>query len=242
MIKSNEELKALHGEEYAKKFGQTNSYRLSRLIDRVNINSRTNVADFACGSGMLLEHIAPRVNSYVGVDFSEPFIRIANTNKQKFESQSQDNLWAKKARFECASIQDFCRRNSGIFDVGFAMDISEHVYDDEWLDILLHIRSSMKVGGKLYLHTPNARFFLEIMKRQNFLVKQFPEHIAVRSLKENLKLLEKAGFRISNTRLIPHYNILRFLHPISFLPIIGPYFKARIFVEAENGNTQQIAA
>jgi hypothetical protein len=79
------------------------------------------------------------------------------------------------------------------------------------------------------------------MKRHNFLVKQFPEHIAVRNLKENIDLLEKAGFQVSKTQLIPHYNILRFLHPLSFLPIIGRYFQARIFVEATNGSSQQIA-
>jgi 2-polyprenyl-6-hydroxyphenyl methylase/3-demethylubiquinone-9 3-methyltransferase len=242
MMKSIEELKELHGDEYAKNFDQSDSYRLERLIARMNISSHAKVVDFACGSGMLLEYIAPRVQSYVGVDFSEPFIKIANAKKNKFASQSKDNLWAKKARFECTSIQDFCRKNPGAFDVGFAMDISEHVYDEEWLDILKHIQPSMAVGGKLYLHTPNGRFFLEIMKRHNFFVKQFPEHIAVRNLEENLALLKKAGFRISKARLIPHYNILRFLHPLSFLPVIGPYFQARIFVEATKESPEQVAA
>jgi hypothetical protein len=49
--------------------------------------------------------------------------------------------------------------------------------------------------------------------------------------------LKKAGFRISNVRLIPHYNVLRFLHPLSYAPILGAYFQARIFVEAESGLT-----
>ncbi len=235
MLKTNEELKELHGHAYASRFDETQlPSRLERLIANMNFTSQDNVVDFACGSGLLMEYIAPLVKSYVGVDFSQPFIDIANNKKKKIEDLAEGNFRAKNVRFECASIQDFCRRNPRSFEIAFAMDISEHVYDEEWLDMLTSMRAALVKGGKLYLHTPNARFFLEVMKKHNIFVKQFPEHIAVRTLEDNVTLLKKAGFAIAKTRLIPHYNVLRLLHPLSFMPILGACFQARIFVEAEN--------
>ena len=61
----------------------------------------------------------------------------------------------------------FRNKNIRKFDLGFAMDFSEHVYDKQWIEILKSIRKSMKPDGKLYLHTPNFDFFLEKMKDRN---------------------------------------------------------------------------
>jgi len=61
------------------------------------------------------------------------------------------------------------------------MDFSEHVYDEEWREILRGIRSALKPTGRLYLHTPNAEFILEIMKARNLILARQPEHVAVRT-------------------------------------------------------------
>ena len=114
------------------------------------------------------------------------------------------------------------------------MDVSEHVPDDEWRDALRSIRRALKPGGVLYLHTPNADFFLEMMKERNFIFRQFPVHIAVRDTADNTALLVDAGFEIRRVDLLPHYNVLRYLHPLSALPIVGKYLAARIFIRAGN--------
>ncbi|MCK4695894.1 MAG: hypothetical protein KAT74_09035, partial [Candidatus Cloacimonetes bacterium] len=66
----------------------------------------------------------------------------------------------------------------------------------------------------------------------DFIFTQFPEHIAVRTPEHNASLLREADFIEIQVRLIPHYNILRIVHPLSYIPILGKYFKARIFIEA----------
>ena len=224
-MKSRKELKDLYGGKYVESFKLKQSpFRLDRLVKLMAINETYNVVDFACGNGMLMPFIASKVKSYTGVDFSDAFIKAANEKKKQLSIHN--------AEFVCSDITEFCLRNPKSFDVGFAMDFSEHVYDEEWLQILRGIKSSIKPNGKLYFHTPNAEFFLEKMKSKNFIVKQFPEHIAVRSPAENIDILEKAGFKADRVKLIAHYNILRFLHPISYIPLIGKYFKARIFIEA----------
>lgn len=222
---TNDQLKELYGGQYAATYDETHTpYRIERLIANIRVCAQDNVVDFGCGSGMLMPYIAPHVSSYVGVDFSPQFIAIANAKKMA--------LGITNAMFECASIGEFCLRRVHAFDAAFVIDFAEHVWDEEWLQLLTAMRESLVSGGKLFLHTPNRRFFLEMMKSHNILVKQFPEHVAVRSVEENAALLLKAGFRISRTLLIPHYNILRLVHPLSFVPLVGDYFKARIFIEA----------
>lgn len=225
-MKSEEELKALHGRAYVENFESQSPFRLERLYKYFVLHRGDKVVDFACGNGMLMTLVAPHVESYAGVDFSEPFIEAANKRKRRFSISN--------AEFFAEDIKEFCRARPLQFDVAFAMDFSEHVYDAEWLSILGAIRGSLRPGGRLYLHTPNAEFFLEKLKARNWIVKQFPEHIAVRSPSENVRLLEEAGFSVSRVCLLAHYNILRFVHWLSYMPVVGRYLKARILIEAES--------
>lgn len=224
-MKTTDELKALHGEDYVARFEREQSLeRLRRVLAQLPLPSGAAVADFACGNGMLMELLWGRVASYAGVDFSEAFIRVAE--------ERQRSLGAGNVRFACQDIRQFCAENQGRFDVAFAMDFSEHVYDPEWLEILTAIRGSLKPGGCLYLHTPNGDFFVERMKARNFILRQFPEHVAVRNTEANVRLLEQAGFSQVSVRRLAHYNILRLLHGLSALPGVGRYFEARLLITA----------
>ena len=190
----------------------------------MRLDARDKVSDFGCGSGLLMPYVAPLVHSYTGVDFSQPFIELANAKKE--------SLGMANASFQCTSVEAFCSANQNAFDTAFALDVLEHVYDEDWRSILKSIRSSLTDEGRLYIHTPNARFFVEIMRKHNFILKQFPEHVAVRTPEENVALLENAGFRVARMLLLPSYTFLRMVHPLSYVPLVGGYFKARIFVEA----------
>jgi 2-polyprenyl-6-hydroxyphenyl methylase / 3-demethylubiquinone-9 3-methyltransferase len=224
-IKSPEQLKELYGKEYVEMFTKIHSpFRMERFMKYIHLNTNYYVADYGCGNGMLMPLVASKVASYVGVDFSEEFIRKANEKKCLFNIAN--------AEFFCSDIVDFCDKHPESFDCAFAMDFSEHVYDDEWVKILTSIRMSLKEGGSLYIHTPNALFFIEILKARSLFMHQYPEHIGVRSPNENAELLIKAGYSIKKVMLIPHYNFLKFLHFFSYIPFFGKYFKARIFIEA----------
>ncbi|WP_353572640.1 methyltransferase domain-containing protein [Candidatus Albibeggiatoa sp. nov. BB20] len=223
---SETELKQLHGQDYVTYFESRQlAVRFEKLLSNVKFESHFDAVDFGCGNGMLMDFIMPQVRSYTGVDFSEPF--IASALKRKAD------LSITNAEFICTDIHQFCQQHPQQFDVGFALDFSEHVYDQEWVKILSSIKRSLKPNGRLYLHTPNARFFIEKMKAHHFILKQPPAHIAVRNVEDNVSLVQEAGFKIVGLKLLPHYNILRFLHLISYIPIIGKYFKARIFIEAK---------
>jgi 2-polyprenyl-6-hydroxyphenyl methylase / 3-demethylubiquinone-9 3-methyltransferase len=198
-------LQDLYKEEYVRKFEKEQSpLRISRLLCYIHLSENSRVADFGCGNGMLLDSIHDRIKDYSGVDFSEYFITAAKKRQQKNGISN--------AEFFCESIEAFCSRNRDKFDTGFVMDLAEYVPDKEWSGILSAIHYSLKPGCRLNLHTPNAEFFLEIMKKNNIIVHQFEEHVAVRDAVQNTRILEDAGFHTIGVKLLEHYNILRYVH------------------------------
>jgi len=215
----------LHSGDYVARYNRKPLDRVRRLAAYMAIPDNAEIADFACGNGMLLHALGNRAGKYHGVDFSPEFVASAVE-------------WAKREgrtnyEFHCDGITAFCTKNLERFDVAATLDFSEHVSDDEAVDIYSAIRRSLKPGGKLYLHSPNRDFLVELMKDRGIL-RQFPEHIAVRNGEQTLALLQKAGFGASSIKLrhIPHYNVLKHLHALGSLPLIGRYFRARLWVEA----------
>lgn len=227
-MESPDDLQKLYGQAYVDRFEQIHTgdtgNRLARLLRRVPLDPEDEVVDFGCGSGLLMPLCAPLVRTYVGVDFSQAFITTADARRER--------LGIGNAVFVCGPIESLARDNPHRFKVGFALDLSEHVYDREWTQLLIAMRESLAPGGRLYLHTPNASFIVERMKAHDIILKQFPEHVAVRSMAENIALLKAAGFAIGCAEYLPHYNALRLLHPLGSVPVIGSLFRARLFIEA----------
>ncbi|MEC7785855.1 MAG: class I SAM-dependent methyltransferase [Nitrospinota bacterium] len=216
----------LHDQRYMDRLLAKESYsRIGQLLKLIELKRDLTVADFACGNGVMLEFLHEKVGKYFGIDFSPSAIKNAELRKKK--------MGVTNAQFFCDSIQSFCYKNQEKFDIAMAFDFSEHVGDKEWLQILSSIKNSLKKGGKLYMHTPNGKYVIEIMKNKNFIFKQFPEHISVRSAQKNTILLEKAGYQIRCIKFLSHYNILKYIHLLSFIPWLGSYFQARLFIIAE---------
>ena len=224
---SADPLRELYRDEYVTRYWEKEKgfhrRRIERLIPFFELDKKDVVADFACGLGLLLDTIHGRVAEYHGVDFSSEFIAEA--------SERAERLGQAEASFYSEDIRDFCRRHRGVFDKTFALDFSEHVYDRELLEIAGEIRSSLKPGGRLFLHTPNGDFLLEILKNRG-IMRQFPEHVAVRGPSENVELMQQAGFSKVEIRYLAHYlPPVSWLHVASGVPFAGKYLKARLLLE-----------
>lgn len=218
--------KELHSGDYVRMYEAKPISRISRLVGLMQLDpNSTRLVDLACGNAMLLAVVHDKVAHYTGVDFSEDFITSARNRARQ--------LGVDNCELNCADIVTFCSGRPTEFDVATAFDFSEHVHDDELLEIYSAVYSTLKPGGRFYLHTPNLDFFLEKMRDTGFILRQRPEHIAVRNTAQNVALLERAGFSAGRifSRSISHYNILAAVHPLRHLPIIGKYFEARIFIE-----------
>ncbi|MCL1634631.1 class I SAM-dependent methyltransferase [Luteimonas sp. SX5] len=214
----------MHSGEYVDDYERKPISRIARLVPRMALGNGEELADFACGNAMLLPVTYRLVKHYHGVDFSPDFIAAA---KRRAQSLGADN-----ATFYCQDIIDFCGARPEAFDVATALDFSEHIDDDDFVAIFSAIRSSLRPNGRLYLHTPNLTFFLELLKQRGIL-RQFPQHIAVRDAGHNVRLLERCGFGRARIKVdeIPHYNVMRAVHPLRAVPGIGKFFAARLFVE-----------
>lgn len=218
--------RALHSGDYVARYERKSLDRVAALVPRMRLRDEDDVADFACGNGMLLQVLGDRRGRYDGIDFSADFIAVAERAAQR--------LGLGRYRFHCRDIVDFCGDHRAAYDVAATLDFSEHVDDETFVAIYAAIRSSLRPGGRLFLHTPNRAFFLEAMKAAGVLP-QFPEHIAVRDARATADLLERAGFRRSGLRIeeIAHYNVLKIVHPLRRLPWIGRRFAARLWIEAQ---------
>ena len=140
---SDEELRAIYDQEYVDQYDPHAVPRMRRMLPFFELSGAEVVADFGCGNGVLLEVIAPHVREYVGVDFSEEFVRAAERRRLATGIEN--------GTFQCADIVRFSEEHPGRFDAAFALDFSEHIYDDQFVRILYGHLSRVK-AARLPLH------------------------------------------------------------------------------------------
>jgi cyclopropane fatty-acyl-phospholipid synthase-like methyltransferase len=223
-----EQLAEWYDEKYFRNYPH-HVLRISQILRHLSFSKSDRVCELGCGLGHVLFAIQPEIAHGLGVDFSPH--ATAEAIRQR-DAAGMHNL-----EFRAQAVEDLVKDASlgGRFTKVLLMDISEHLYDDTLRQFLATARHLLAPGGRLYIHTPNAAYYLEIMKAHNFILKQFPSHIAVRSRGAYEKLLQDCEFRTLRVVPLPHYNRLlgtidRFLMN---LPLLGHLFEARLLIEAE---------
>lgn len=220
---SEEERRELHSGDYVSVLENLPMSRLERLLPYLDLRPEYRAVDFACGAGNFAELIHDRVRSVDGIDFAPDF--VATARRRAAERQIGN------VTYHCQDIVEFCAGHPGEYDVVTALDFSEHIYDEDFIRIFGGAHSVLKPGGCLYIYTPNLTFFWEWMKDVG-LAKQFPQHIAVRDARQNLVLLEQCGFARDKIQVHypAHFNVFRYMHWLSYLPLVGKYFQAKLLI------------
>lgn len=219
---TDEQLRAIYDQAYVDQYDPHAVQRIRRMLPFFELSAGDLVADFGCGNGVLLEVIASAVREYVGVDFSEEFVRAAE--------QRRAAAGIRNGTFHCGDIVAFCQANPDRFDAGFALDFSEHVYDDQFVRIFRAIHGSLKPGAPLYIHTPNAGYFMERLKERGVLT-QVEGHVGVRDARQHETLLRQCGFADVRVRYLAHYlYVASRFHALGFLPVVGRLFRARLLL------------
>jgi 2-polyprenyl-6-hydroxyphenyl methylase / 3-demethylubiquinone-9 3-methyltransferase len=218
---TREELKDLYGQDYVSLFANNKNQvkRIKNICKHIEFNANDIIADVGCGIGLLYDECKGLVKEYHGIDFSESFINA-------FEKKVGNNV-----HLHCADVVIFSGQNKNAFTKITTFDFSEHIYDDQFIEIYSALKLSLKRDGELILHTPNKLYFLELLKDWG-MMKQIMGHVGVRTAKQHIYLLKKSGFTSVNVRYISHYNVLKKLHFLSYIPIVGRFFKARILIKA----------
>ena len=219
---TEEELRAIYDQGYVDQYDPHAVQRMRRMLPFFDLSKDDEVADFGCGNGVLLELVSQNVREYTGVDFSEEFVRAAERRREA--------LGIRNGTFHCGDIVSFCAAHPSQFDAAFALDFSEHLYDDQFLLVFRAIHGSLKPGAPLYLHTPNAEYFMERLKERGILT-QVEGHVGVRDVRRHVTLLAQCGFTDVHVRYLAHYlYVASLFHGLGYLPLVGRFFRARLFL------------
>jgi len=183
--------------------------------------------DLGSARGDVCFLLAPRVRKAVGIDASPRAVALAETERAR---RGLENV-----RFVQGDVAELEPIPDASIDVAGAFDLLEHVDDATVRAMLKALRRVLKPGGFLAAYTPNREHYVERLKAHDLVLKQFPEHIAVRRPREIRRLLEEEGWRILELgwSISPFPGarwIERLLAPV---PGIGRIFRYRILLRAE---------
>jgi SAM-dependent methyltransferase len=183
--------------------------------------------DLGSARGDVCFLLAPRVRKAVGIDASSRAVELAEAERAR---RGLENV-----RFVQGDVADLAPIPDASIDVAGAFDLLEHVDDETVRAMLKALRRVLKPGGFLAAYTPNREHYVERLKAHDLVLKQFPEHIAVRRPREIRRLFQTADWRLLelgwSTAPFPVVRwIEKLLAPI---PGIGRWFRYRILLRAE---------
>jgi ubiquinone/menaquinone biosynthesis C-methylase UbiE len=187
------------------------------------------VLDLGSALGDVCFLLAPHVKEAIGIDASPRAVAIADDRRRE---RGFANV-----RFIESDVAELAGVPDASVDVAGAFDLLEHVDDETVRRMLSALRRVLKPGGVFVAYTPNREHYVERLKAVNLILKQFPEHIAVRRPREIRRLLEDEGWRIRSLRYSPSpFPGVRWIERALWrLPVVGPLFRYRILLEAVPG-------
>ncbi len=184
------------------------------------------VLDLGSARGDVCFLLAPHVKKAIGVDASPRALELAESRRRE---KGLDNV-----RFVAGDVADLSGVPEASVDVAGAFDLLEHVDDETVRRMLRSLRRVLKPGGVFVAYTPNREHYVERLKAHNFVLRQFPEHIAVRRPVEIRRLLEGEGWRVLSLDYSPApFPFFRWIERMLWrLPFVGRVFRYRILLEA----------
>lgn len=170
--------------------------------------------------------LARHAREVVGVDAAPEAIAMAEAARARLGLRNVSWLEADVAAL--SPVAD------ASVDAVAAIDLVEHIDDPTLAAMLRECRRVLKPGGRLGIYTPDRAHYVERMKAHDFLLKQFPQHIAVRRVGEYRRFLLEAGFAIDlEAWSVSPFPLVRWVEKaLSPLPLVGPTFRYRILLRA----------
>ncbi len=184
------------------------------------------VLDLGSARGDVCFLLARHVKEAIGVDASPKALEIAEAERER---RGLANV-----RFVQTDVASLDGVRPASIDVAGAFDLLEHVDDATVRQMLRALTRVLKPGGVLAAYTPNREHYVERLKAHDFLLKQFPEHIAVRRPREIRRLLEAEGWTLLEmTYSTAPFPVVRWVEKLLWrLPGIGRLFRYRILLRA----------
>ena len=187
------------------------------------------VLDLGSARGDVCFLLAPRVKQAIGIDASPKAVAIAEADRGR---RGLSNV-----RFVLGDVASLAPIPDASIDLAGAFDLLEHVDDETVRQMLRSLRRVLKPGGLFVAYTPNREHYVERMKARGFILKQFPEHIAVRRPAEIRRLLAAEGWRLVDLAYsTAPFPGVRWIERLLWrLPLLGRLFRYRILLRAAAG-------
>ena len=170
--------------------------------------------------------LAERAREVVGLDASDVALGMAEAERS--------HRGLSNVRFVKGDVAELSMFSDLSFDAVAAIDLVEHVDDATLSSMLREVKRVLVPGGRLGIYTPDRAHCVERMKAHDLLLKQFPEHIAVRRTEAYVRFLEVAGFAIGLLDWsVSPFPVVRWAEKaLAPLPLVGPTFRYRILLRA----------
>ncbi len=170
--------------------------------------------------------LAAHAREVVGVDASGEALALAEAGRAR---RGLSNV-----RFVKSDVADLSAFDVGSFDAAAAIDLVEHIDDPTLAAMLRECRRVLVPGGRLGLYTPDRAHYVERLKAHDFLLRQFPQHIAVRRVEAYRGFLADAGLRIAlDAYSVSPFPAVRWIEAaLAPLPFVGPTFRYRILLSS----------
>lgn len=189
-------------------------YRIEKVLEIFRPGKEARVLDLGCGWGTVSFALAPIVDSVVGVDFSAKSVELCRRGAEELGLENVDFVRGDAAE---TGLPD------ETFDIVYAVDLLEHLYPDQTLEVLDECARVLKRGGRLVVWTPNRGHFLETLKNRTFLMRSDPSHVDYKSMEKIHRNLLDRGFSIEKAYYAEsHVPILRELERtfMSSMPVL----------------------
>jgi SAM-dependent methyltransferase len=199
------------------------------IVRLVAPSAETTVLDLGSARGDVCFLLAPFCREVIGLDAAPRAIQLAEEERRRRGLRNVRFVLGDAA--DCAPIPD------ASVDVAAAMDLAEHVDDATLRAMLSACRRVLKPGGRLALYTPNREHYVERLKAHDLILKQFPQHIAVRRPDELASILRREGWNIEELgySVSPFPGVRHLERLAAKLPVLGPLFRYRILLSARPG-------
>ncbi|MEO8586101.1 MAG: class I SAM-dependent methyltransferase [Acidobacteriota bacterium] len=194
----------------------------------VGLTPSDRVLELGSARGDVTFFLAALAREVVGLDASDDALNLAESARA---ARGISNVSFVKG--DVANLSAFPEAS---FDAVAAIDLVEHVDDPTLAAMLKECRRVLKPGGRLGLYTPDRAHYVERLKAHDFILRQFPQHIAVRRADAYRRLLAAARFRIDlDTWSVSPFPGVRLLErALAPLPLVGETFRYRILMRAVN--------
>lgn len=182
-----------------------------------------DVLDLGCGMGTFTIETALRGGRAVGIDPAPASLRTANDLAER--------LGADGARFVAGDAGNLPIPDESV-DAVICADLTEHLDDATLVAMLGEIARVLRPGGTLALYTPSPTHLFERLKAQDWLIKQDPSHIGLRSMADLVQSVRQAGLEVERAYFRPtHLPVYSTIEAVlAPLPVLGGLFRRRVCI------------